>query len=301
MLALVVGIGAMPQAAQANGLPLPLLAKKKKKKKKKKGLTPEQAANRRMPIQDQGRQMVTAGELTAATILFDSAADTHGDPVLFLDAGDAYLQIAIDERDLASAETAKLRAWTSEDILYFHLDSSSDRDYRLVTDSEITGLLARAGQLIDKADATIAEIEDEQENVATPGAAPKPKGDGKIMRTAGVGLIGLGVAGAGVGVAGLVIGRINQSKVNESSVYGTEFDGYDTKGRRGNVIAGVGFAVGGVAIIAGATLFIIGRRRGKNAGNLPLEQPDDTDETSEEDLSLAIVPTRRGIALVGRF
>src|SRR5262245_33604821 len=122
-----MGVTAVPVAARGATLPLPssLMAPKKKAKD---GLTPEQAAEKRSPVQSQGRQMVAAGELTAATILFDNAAQTGGDPVLFLDAADTWLELATKERDLAAAETAKQRAQVAQDILYFHLDSASDPD-----------------------------------------------------------------------------------------------------------------------------------------------------------------------------
>lgn len=281
-------------------LPVDLLVKKKKRKKKD-GLTPEQAADRRMPLQDQGRQMVEAGELTSATILYDGAAQTYGDPVLYLDAGEIYLRIADEERDIASAETAKIRGQVAQDILYFHLDSSSDPDYQLVTKDESPGLLARAGELIDNADILIDEIEREQEAVVVPeDPAPKrAKGDGRGLRLAGIGLMGVGVAGLGVGFAGLTIGRINQNRVDDPTVYGPEFDDFDSRGRRGNTIAGVGLAIGGVALAAGVTLFIIGKRR-QAAG--PVDDAEEQPPTdSEDDPFLALVPTGRGLAVTGRF
>lgn len=293
-VAVAVAVSTVPIAAQAHGPSLLLLLAKPKAKN---GLSPEQATDRRMPIQDQGRQMIEAGELTAATILFDGAAEVDGDPVLFLDSADVFLQIATEQRDIAAAETAKLRVASAEDVLYFHLDSASDPNIRLVTDGEITGLLARASQTRDKADALIAEIEAEQSNVAVPEAGPtKRPGNGRGLRIAGAGLMGLGVAGLGVGVAGLVIGGINQGKVDDPTVYGNAFDEFDAKGRRGNTIAVVGFVVGGVALAAGTALFIVGRKRGKKAGSAPADSPP-----AAEDPSVALVPSGRGLALVGRF
>jgi hypothetical protein len=289
-LALAVGVAVAPISlpASARAGTTPPLFFKKKPKASKDGLTPEQAAERRAPVQQQGQQMIAADELTAATILYDGAAQREGDPVLFLDAADVYLAIAKEDREIASAETAKLRAQTAQDILYFHLDSSSDPDYRQVANEDVSGLLARAGTLIDDADATIAEIEAEQDVVA-PAAAPKrAKGNGRGLRLAGAGLMGLGAAGLGVGVAGLVIGNINQGRVDDPTVYGDEFDEFDEKGQRGNLIAGVGLAVGGVALAVGVTLFILGKRRAQQS-------------PADEQASLAVVPTGRGLALTGRF
>ena len=291
-----MSVAAVPATARGSALPLPstLLAKKKPKD----GLTPEQALERRSPVQAQGRQMVSAGELTAATILFDNAAQSQGDPVLFLDAGDTWLELAKKDRDAAAAETAKQRGQVAQDILYFHLDSSADPVYRQVANEDVSGLLARAGQLIENAEETLAEIQAENEAVATPDAAPKrKKGNGRGMRIAGAGLMGLGVAGLGVGVAGLVIGGINQSKVDDPAVYGTEYDEYDVKGKRGNLLAGVGLAVGGAALAVGVTLFVIGKKRGKRSGGAA---PEDSSASARK-RSLAVVPTGRGLAVAGRF
>ncbi|MCA9650527.1 MAG: hypothetical protein H6712_17460 [Myxococcales bacterium] len=291
-----MAVTAIPATAGASPLSLMM-----RPKRGQDGFTPEEAADRRMPVQEQGRKMVEAGELTAATILFDGAAETQGDPVLYLDGADAYLELATTERDVAAAETAKLRALTAQDILYFHQDpEASNGDYRLVTDSEIPGLLSRAALILDRADTLVDEIEAEQEGLGAPEPAPaKKKGNGRGMRVAGIGMIGLGLAGLGVGAAGLVVGRVNQKKVDDPTVYGTEFDEYDTKGRRGNLIAGVGLAVGGAALATGVTLLILGRRRGAKAGSAPSESSPSSDEPPPP--PVAVVPTGRGLALVGRF
>ncbi len=296
-LALSVGLAAVPVTAQAGALPLPSTFLAKKKKKPKDGLTPEQAAEKRVPVQQQGRQMVAAGELMAATILYDNAAQREGDPILFMDSADAYLEIATTERDIAAAETAKQRAQVAQDILYFHLDSTADPDYQQVASEDVAGLLARASTLIDKADDTVAEIQAENEATVAPESAPaRKKGNGRGLRIAGAGLMGVGVAGLGLGVTGLVIGRINQQRVDDPGVYGTEFDGFDAKGRRGNLLAGVGLAVGGVALAVGVTLFVIGRKRGKSSGGAA-----EPASASAREPSLALVPTGRGFALTGRF
>jgi hypothetical protein len=108
--------------------------------------------------------------------------------------------------------------------------------------------------------------------------------------------MGLGVAGLGLGVAGLVIGRVNQQRVDDPAVYGTEFDQFDAKGRQGNLLAGIGLAVGGAALAVGVTLFVIGSKRGKKAG-----AGTQASSASAHEPSLALVPTGRGLAVTGRF
>lgn len=284
-----MGIAAVPVTSGAV-----LLAPKKGKKD---GLTPEQAAERRASVQNQGRQMVSAGELTAATILYDNAAQGEGDPVLFLDAGDTWLALAEKDRDAAAAETAKQRAQVAQDILYFHLDSSSDPDYRQVANEDVASLLARASLLIEKAEDLAEEIQSESESVVTPEAAPKrAPGNGRGLRIAGAGLMGLGVAGLGVGATGLILGSVHQNNVEDPSVYGDEYDEFDAKGQRANLVATVGLVAGGVTLAVGVTLFIIGKKRGNKAGAAP---QDSTARTRAR--ALAVVPTGRGLAVTGRF
>jgi hypothetical protein len=295
-LALTMGVAAVPVTSAATGLPLPSTLAPKKVKKD--GLTPEQAAERRAPTQEQGRQMVSAGELTAATILYDNAAQSAGDPVLFLDAGDTWLAVAEKDRDAAAAETAKQRAQVAQDILYFHLDSSSDPDYRQVANEDVAGLLARASLMIEKADDLVEEIQTESEAVATPEAAPKkrPPGNGRGLRIAGAALMGVGVAGVGVGVTGLILGGIHQQSAEDPTVYGAEYDAVDAKGKRANLLATVGLVAGGVTLAVGVTLFVIGKVRGNKAGAGP---QDSTARTRAR--SLALVPAGRGVAVTGRF
>ena len=75
-------------------------------------------------------------------------------------------------------------------------------------------------------------------------------------------------AGGGLlimGFSGLIAGAVHQSNAEDATVYGDEYDDVASKGRRANVIAGVGLALGGVAAGAGAALIIIGKRRQKKA------------------------------------
>jgi hypothetical protein len=289
-----MAVAAVPGTSGAAGLPLPSTLAPKKAAKD--GLTPAQAAERRASVQTQGQQMVVAGELTAASILYDNAAQREGDPVLFLDAGDTWLAVAAKDRDAAAAETAKLRAQVAQDILYFHLDSSSDPDYRQVANEDVAGLLARAGDLIDDADDLIEEILAESE--VAPPAPPAPvrtPGNGRGLRIAGAGFMGLGAAGLGLGVTGLILGNIHQQRAEDPAVYGAAYDEVDAKGQRANILAVVGLVVGGVSLAAGVTMFVIGKKRGSKAA-----AADDSTARARA-RSLAVVPAGRGLALTGRF
>src|SRR5690349_10621257 len=85
-----------------------------------KKVTPADAATKRVDAQKVGRDLQTA-DAAAAGMHYDAKAAEWGDPVLFLDAADAYLAAAEKGRDIAMAEASIERARISLDILYFHL------------------------------------------------------------------------------------------------------------------------------------------------------------------------------------
>ena len=92
---------------------------------------------------------------------------------------------------------------------------------------------------------------------------------------------------------------VNQSKAEDQSVYGTEYDVVEEKGKRGNLIAGLGFGFGGAAAIAGVTLYFIGAKRGKNAGKKGGR--DKEKEAVEDEPLVRVAPTLNGMAVMGRF
>jgi hypothetical protein len=206
--------------------------------------------------------------------------------VLYLDAGDAWLAAAKDEGDAEMAAAAAERGRIALDVLYFHLDSGADPYFKLVEATEIPGLINRAEELIEAGDAAA----DELDVAATPAAAPakpKVKGDGKLMVISGIAVGSVGGALLVMGVAGLAVGAVNQSRANRDTVYGAEYDEVERKGRRGNILAGVGLGVGAVLVGGGVALYLIGTKRKKAAAN--------------DDKVVTVTPTLNGLAVTGRF
>jgi hypothetical protein len=202
----------------------------------------------------------------------DAKAAEHADPVLFLDAADAYYDAGEADRHIPTVEAGIERARIALDILHFLQDPSADRRFQIVAKSETSGLIARANEHLRKANELIEEIEAENaaaELQTTGKDKPRRKGGGNPMVIGGAVLTALGVAGLGVGVAGLVIGKINQNNVEDPTVYGDEYKDFETKGERGNMLAWVGLPAGAVLSAVGITLIAIGLKRGKK----PDEQP----------------------------
>jgi hypothetical protein len=264
-----------------------LLKPRKRNKKPKDGVTPAQAAEKRVPIQQAGQQLLDAGEPAEAGLEFDRGASVQGDPVLYLDAGDAYLAAAKADGDVEMAEASIERAHIALDLLYFHLDSAADKDFRLVEAGEVPALIKRADELIEQAEAAIEEINAAADPTGPTDAPPKKKGDGKVMIISGIGLASVGGALAVMGVAGLAIGAVNQSRADRDTVYGTAYDDVETRGKRGNVLAGVGLGVGAVLIGGGLALYFLGKKRKKQA--------------AEDDKVVMVSPTLGGLAVSGRF
>jgi len=292
-LGVLVPLTSLPVHAATHGDTAPLALYRAAPK-----MTPDKAAALRVSPQSNGRAMVEAGDATGAGMAYDAAASEYGDPILYLDAGDAYLVAAKAERDEKMCDAASERASIALDILYFHIDDAADERFLFVEPGEIAGLIARAQILIDQSRETKQEIADEASApVAAAAAEPKEKGDGKFMRIGGLGLATVGGALTVMGVVGLGLGASNQSKADDPSVYGSEYDSVEASGERANLIAGVGFGVGGAALVAGITLYFIGKRRGKKAG----AAGDKEEKASEDDPIVRIAPTLNGMAVSGRF
>ena len=122
-----------------------------------KKVTPADAAAKRTEAQTLGRDLSSA-DPTAAGMHYDAKAAEWGDPVLFLDAADAYLDAAEKGSDIAMAEAGIERARIALDLLYFQLDATADKNFRMVETADIADLIARANIAIDRGEALMEEI-----------------------------------------------------------------------------------------------------------------------------------------------
>jgi hypothetical protein len=274
-----------------------------------KKVTPADAAAKRGDAQKLGRDLASA-DAAAAGMHYDAKAAEWGDPVLFLDAADAYLDAAEKDNEIAMAEAGIERARISLDILYFHLDASADKNFRMVDDTDIADLISRANIAIDRGEKLMESIAGaaQAEPVASTDEAKKkktkrPPGNGKGLYIGGAVATALGAAFTVMGVAGLAIGAVNQRKAEDPTVYGEEYDLVEEKGRRGNVIAAAGLAVGGVLLVGGIVMVIIGKKRMNKAGG---PEPEGQSERSarsrlRHNHMVRVAPTLNGLAISGRF
>jgi hypothetical protein len=218
-----------------------------------------------------------------------------------MDAAEAWLQAAREKSEVAYVDAATERVHIAVDILYFHLDSAADKNFRMVETAELPGLIARADRILDEAERVRADIEGgvpEGEVSADdePKKKKKKRRNGKADKALFISGAGLTAVGGGLlvmGAAGLVVGAVKQNQAERPDVLGPEYDAVAAQGRRGNVMAGVGFGLGGAAVAAGVTLMLISKRKGKRK------------RAEEDDKMVRVSPTGSrsggGVVLTGRF
>lgn len=256
-------------------------------------VTPDDAARKRAEAQVLGRDLAAA-DPAAAGMHYDARAAEWGDPILYLDAADAYLAAADKDGEEQMAEAGIERARIALDLLYFHLDSASDKNFRMVETGDIPDLIVRANTTVDRGEKLLEDLATRGD--AAVAAADKPdkkKRERKPIKTkplfiAGAVVTALGAAVVGVGAVGLIVGAVNQNKAEDPTVYGTAYDDVETKGQRGNLIAGVGLGVGGALVVGGAAMMIIAKVAEKKQGKAQEKQ-------------ISVSPTLNGVSISGRF
>ncbi len=250
-------------------------------------VTPADGAATRATAQTRGREL-SASDPAAAGLHYDGAAAAWGDAILFLDAADAYIAAGekTDDEEMFAAAIERCRI--ALDLLHFQTDPAADKTFRVLADQDIPDLIARANQTIERAQALRDRLND-----ADVSAAPGPVDDDKRAKTDGKGLIiagsafiALGVGITAVGAAGIGIGATNQKKAESAAVYGNSYDDVAVRGRRGNLLAAVGFGIGGAALVAGVVMLVVGSKRKHRSA---------TEQT------VAIAPTTNGFSVSGRF
>ena len=301
-LALALPLASLPATADAALPGGPILAMAKKKPKKPAAaaepedtLSAAEAQERRTPIQTAARAKADGGDPAGAGESLASAARKFGDPVLFLDAAEAFKAAAAAARNSALAQRAAEEARVGLDILYFLSDARHDTTWEIVASSQVSAETSRGRDLVSASEDLAEEIEREKAAPAASGdeggrkeRAPAPR-DGRGLIAAGSVLTVVGLGGLGLMGAGLAMGLDAQKTVEDPTVFGDAFDEADAKGKRGNLFAIIGASVGAVGVISGVTLLALGvkKRKAYRADN-PVAH-------------LRVAPTLGGLTLSGRF
>jgi hypothetical protein len=254
------------------------------------GVTPTLAAESRKPVQEQARGLRVSGQHSAAGDLLARKAVELKDPVLFLDAAEAYNDAGKADRSLDLVHKAIEHASTAGDILHFLGDDRASATYKPVSDDHRQALLSRVDDVLAASHVLLAEIESPTEPTTTePADEDRRAKPGRVAIIAGAAAAGVGVLGLGLGAAGLGIGANAQSSVDEPTVYGEEYDEWDAKGRRGNVLAFVGLPLAALGLGAGIALIAIGLKKRKAGAS------------ADAAARLQVAPSPGGLVFSGRF
>lgn len=272
-------------------------------------VTPDSANTARFGIEQQGSQLSDAGAYDQAAELYWAKGIELADPVLIIDAAEAWREHAAKQRSIAAAQTAIDRVQLALDMLFFLRDSAGSASWQPVAPEYLSVLIERAQSVVTDAGSLVAEIEAEQLAAAQAAAEPaaEPIDNKRGPAKPGTGLIAggsaalvLGLGGAGLGVAGLALGANAQTDVEDPTVYEPEHSAAQARGRTGNTLAGVGLAVAIVGVSVGAALIVLGRNKRK-----PNERKPAPDQASAQLSPLLDFSGHRfsgaGLSVRGRF
>lgn len=305
-LAFALGWFSSPQTVSASSAPAALLAAGGDR------VTPEVAGAKRADAQVKGAALIDSGESIAAGIAFDNAASEYGDPVLYLDAGEAYLVGAEKSANRELAWAALERGNIAADILYFHLDSSADPHFRLVETKEIPQLILRAQSLVEDATELARKIDEgvvttggkrKRDKAREPKRKPKKtdkkrtRGDGKAANITGAVFVGSGAAMLGIGIAGLEVGRRQQEVAVQPTIYGSKYDEVAKRGKRANMMAAVGLPASALLVGTGVAILVVNYKFQKLKGNTRKQRK----RGGKYSVAPGLSPVGASVAVSGRF
>ena len=272
------------------------------------GLTPASAEKKRQAIRESVEADIEAEAFSAAAEGLAENAALLGDPVTFVEAGEMYLRQADKDRDVAQCDAAIEVTTIALDILHFYA-ASADKpaaiEWRVIDPIDAGAMIERANAQLAEAEGLIEAIETEiaaAKAAANRPTAPEPmveeaprdRKPGTALIAGGAAALAVGFGGASMVIAGVVISNGKQGEL-EALMRPTDEDEVqrlDDEGKRGNLIAVVGAAVGAVGLAVGVPLLILGakKRKGRALG-------------TAASLRLAPALSRRmqGLALRGRF
>lgn len=258
-------------------------------------ITPESTSSARFSVERDGQAKVASGDLQGASDLYWQQGILLKDPVLIVGAAEQLRDLAERDRSIPAAQSGLDRLVLAFDMLYFLRDSATSSAWQPISSDQVATVLGRAERVQGELNDLIAAIEAEE----AAAAAPPPVEDdrkakpGTWMIAGGAAALVLGLGAAGMGAAGLAIGASAQRDVENPLVYEQDHRAAEQRGRTGNVLAGVGFAIAGVGVIAGATLIVLGLKKRKGAA-----------ASSEESAWVPApvwLPGGGGVGLSGRF
>lgn len=273
-------------------------------------VTPSSTSEARASVQAEAKAMHDGGDDVGAANMLFAEGKRLKDPILCLDAADAFLQVASDNLDLRWIEGAEEMTAVALDMLYQLREYGGSAEWTPVSPEHVNDVLTRAQDQLAAHDRVRAEIEaklaepDEEAPPPAPDDGPKPY---KPMIVAGGVMTGFGVLGLGALAGGMVMGASAQRDVEDPLVYREEHQQAERRGEIGNILVYAGAGLGAVGLGVGIALLAVGAKRKKAAGgDMREDAADDSsgatdDPTARRRPQLRVSPGLGSLTLEGRF
>lgn len=206
----------------------------------------------------------TAGQYQAAIPLFQEAYDLVHDPVYLFNIAQSYRKVLDCEK--------------ASEFYTRYLAAATDADPK--QREKVTGWLRELQPCVEQRqqehDAVKRAQEQDQERArqaqelerqrASKAPATARVDHGRSLRIAGLAVGAVGVVGVGVGVLYSIRGRSLRNELADSCRMGCDWTdpdlrAKDSDGQRANTVSAIGWIGGGVAVLAGAGLYLWGRSK----------------------------------------
>lgn len=265
-------------------------------------VTPAKASSIRKLVQDRARPLL-GSDPGAAAEMFANEARKTSDPVLYIDAADAYRAEGVAERDKAALDKAIEHASIGLDILHFQQDPRCDPQWQHLEAGEFDSEARRARKVIEDSEQAMTDL-DKPVEAPPPAEEPKEKKgtpkDGRGLIAGGALATVVGVGGLAMIGAGIAISSKAQKDVEALDPSAIDFDSQvadlDDKGKGANVVAYAGIGVAAVGLGVGIALLALGVKKRK-----AYRAEHGGDETARVHVAPAVGLNYGGLALGGRF
>ncbi len=268
LIAVSLPLGALPAPAAAAGPHLGLVALAAAPTGK---LSASDAASARKSVQDKAKGLLSADDPDGAAELLAEEADKKADPILYIDAAQAYKAAGVKNKSRVDLENGMEKARVGLDILYFLQDPRVDPDWQPVEPGDVSSEISRGEKAIESLEKAVEDLANKKDE---PAPAPEedekrkkaPK-DGRGLIATGAAFTVLGVAGLGMLGAGLAISSSAQKHVDglnpSDPMFPDQVAEDDKKGKLGNTLVYAGIPIAAVGLATGIALLVVGVKKRK--------------------------------------
>ena len=268
-------------------------------------LTPGDAASARKSIQTKAKGLLDADDPDGAAELLSDEANKKSDPILYVDAAEAYKAAGVKNKSRVDLENGIENARIGLDILYFLQDPRVDPEWQPVDGGDVSSEISRGEKAVEACEKAIEDLANKKDEPAPtedePKARKKAPRDGRGFIGAGAAVTLLGVAGLGMIGGGIAISSSAQKHVDGLNASDPNFLDEkakdDERGKLGNTLVYAGIPVAAIGLGVGIALLVVGVKKRKRY--------KEENGGGDSSASIQVLPNAgrgyAGLTLTGRF